>query len=136
MGGLYNMMHGYNPACLFFAPMLTEENPEQYFPRFRDCYIGDNEDTIVIFTRVGGGNRGYYDEEKLYEMPEFIRTWDDDFDSTYGYYEFLVPDEWKADFEHIKAGEFDQISDAYIERIQKCFPKIDARKAISGGGGE
>ena len=108
MGGLYNAVFGYNPGCLLLAPMLTDQNPEEFFPRFRDCFLGDGGETIVIFTRVGGGNRSEgpddeysYGEEKLYDMPTFIRTWDDDFDDTYGYYEFGVPDEWKEDFEHI-----------------------------------
>lgn len=63
MGGLYNVINGYNPACLLLAPMLTEENPQSFFPRFRDCFL-DGE-RIVIFTRVGGlvdpegGRRGW-----------------------------------------------------------------------------
>lgn len=138
MGGLYNMLFGWNPACVFVAPMLTDENPQKFFPRFRDCFIGDNDDTIVIYTRVGGGNRSDgpddewgYGEHKLYDMPTFIRTWDDDYDSTYGYYEFGVPDEWREDFEHVKNGEFDKLSEAYVDRMQKCYEKLDI-KALLG----
>lgn len=57
MGGLYNMLAGWNPACVWLAPMLTDENPQYFFPRFRDCWLSDEGDTIIIFTRVGGGNR-------------------------------------------------------------------------------
>ena len=142
MGGLYNALFGYSPGCLLLAPMLTEQNPEEFFPRFRDCFLGDGGDTIVIYTRVGGGNRSdpddpdYYDpdldfgEHKLYEMPTFIRTWDDDFDSTYGYYEFGVPEEWAEDFGHVKAMELDSLTEAYMDRMQGCFPKLDLRKAL------
>lgn len=136
MGGLYNMLAGYDPACLWLAPMLTDENPQDFFPRFRDCWLSDS-DTIIIFTRVGGGNRSDgpddeygYGEHKLYEMPTFIRTWDDDFDSTYGYYEFGVPDEWRDDFEHAKNGEFDKFSDMYVDRMQKCYHKLNIREII------
>lgn len=143
MGGLYNTLFGWNPACVLLAPMLTDENPQEFFPRFRDCFLGDNKDTIVIFTRVGGGNRSEgpddeysYGEEKLYDMPTFIRTWDDDFDDTYGYYEFGVPDEWKEDFEHVKNGEFDKLSDRYVDRMQKCYQKLDIREIIKKAMGE
>ena len=142
MGGLYNMLAGWNPACLWLAPMLTDENPQDFFPRFRDCWLSDS-DTIIIFTRVGGGNRSDspddeygYGEHKLYDMPTFIRTWDDGFDCTYGYYEFGVPEEWKEDFEHAKNGEFDKFSDRYVDRMQKCYQKLDIREIIEKVMGE
>ena len=142
MGGLYNMLAGWNPACVWLAPMLTDKNPQDFFPRFRDCWLSDS-DTIIIFTRVGGGNRSDgpddeygYGEYKLYDMPTFIRTWDDDFDSTYGYYEFGVPEEWRDDFEHAKNGEFDKFSDSYVDRMQKCYQKLNIREIIKKAMGE
>ena len=139
MGGLYNAIFGTNPATVLVAPMLTDERPESYFPRFRDCYVEDGN--IVVYTRVGGGNRTYstepphecmYDdddfhmefdfgEDRLYALPTFIETYDDDFDSTYGYYVFGVPDEWRADFDRVMAGRLGELSDAYVGRIAKCF---------------
>ena len=84
MGGLYNVLAGWDPACVWLAPMLTEENPQDFFPRFRDCWLSDSGDAIEIFTRVGGGNREYYEceIEALRDMPtdyhmdalEFLRT--------------------------------------------------------------
>lgn len=142
MSGLYNALFGYNAgACLFLAPMLTEENPQEFFPRFRDCFLSDDCGHIVIYTRVGGDNRSDpedydydpdwdYGESKLYAMPEFVRTWDDSFDSTYGYYEFSVPDQWRDDFQRIRNSEFDKLSDAYIERIQGCYPTLNVREII------
>jgi len=136
----YNMINGFNiGACMFLAPMLTEENPQTFFPRFRDCWEEDGN--IVVFTRVGGNNRSdkddpFYDpdwdfgESKLYEIPTFIRTYDDDFDSTYGYYVFGVPAEFKADFDAVMDGRFEDISETLIARIEKCYPNIDARKKI------
>ena len=147
MGGLYNVLFGWNPACVLLAPMLTEENPQEFFPRFRDCFLGDGKDSIVIYTRVGGGNRSYdthdpygpvsdYDEEcsyeevRLYQMPTFMRTWDDSFDNTYGYYEFGVPDEWRDDFECVKEGKLDKLSEKYVKRMQGCYPKLDIREVL------
>ena len=142
MGGLYNALFGYNiGGCLFLATMLTDENPQEYFPRFRDCWLSDDEEHIVIYTRVGGGNRSDpedsdydpdwdYGESKLYDMPEFVKTWDDAYDSTYGYYEFSVPERWREDFERIKAHKYDELSDEYVEHVQGCYPKLDIRDII------
>ena len=144
MGGLYNALFGWNPACVWLAPMIADKSPEEFFPRFRDCFLGDGGDTIVIYTRVGGGNRSYetyapyecydeeysYGEDKLDDLPTFIRTWDDDFDSTYGYYEFGVPDEWRGSFDAIVDGRLEDISSDYVERMQACYPSLDIREII------
>lgn len=133
MGGLYNMMFGWNPACVLLAPMLTDENPQYFFPRFRDCYLSEDKDHIEIYTRVGGGNREEYEDEieDLRSMPTYVSDEDDDFDCTYATFTFGVPEEWRADFEHVRAAEFDKLSDAYVERMQTCYPKLDIRKMLA-----
>lgn len=133
MGGFYNMLFGWNPACVLLAPMLTDENPQQFFPRFRDCYLSEDNDNIEIFTRVGGGNREYYADEieRLRSMPTYVSDEDDDFDCTYATFTFGVPEEWRSDFEHVKAGEYHNLSDAYVERMQKCYPKLDIRQMLA-----
>ena len=136
MGGLYNLLFGWNPACVMLAPMLTDENPQQFFPRFRDCYLSDDKNHIEIYTRVGGDNRDdYADEiEKLCSMPTYVSDEDDDFDCTYATFTFGVPDEWRADFERVRAGKYHKLSDAYVERMQRCYPKMDIRKLLSKQG--
>lgn len=107
---LYNMRCGFSPACFWLMPMLGRKQEE--WPRFRDCFLGENKDTIVIYTRVGGGNRECgYGEEELYKDPDFIKTWDDDCDSTYGYYEFKIPEKWRSDFDKIVTGEAKSVSE-------------------------
>lgn len=120
---LYNMMCGFRPACFWLMPMLGRKQEE--WPRFRDCFLGENKDTIVIYTRVGGGNRECgYGEEELYKDPDFIKTWDDDYDSTYGYYEFRVPEKWRSDFDKIVAGEAKSVSEEYKALLMEFFPKL------------
>ena len=68
---LYNMMNGFNPACVFIMPMLGRKQEE--YPRFRDCFVTE-ENNIAIYTRVGGGNRGCgFGEEELYKDENFLR---------------------------------------------------------------
>lgn len=124
---LYNMLNGFNPACVIIMPMLGRKQEE--WPRFRDCWV-TKENTIAIYTRVGGGNRNYgYDEEKLYEDENFIKTYDDENDSTYGIYEFKVPEKWKADFESIISGEVKKVSEEYVNYLKEFFPTL-AEKGI------
>ena len=137
MSGLYNLLFGYNQACILLAPMLTDENPQSFFPRFRDCHIGEDNESIEIFTRVGGGNREDYDDaiETLRAMPTYVEDYDDDFDCTYATFVFGVPDEWRKDFDTIKASRFcdleGSLSKAYVERMQTCYPKLDIREILS-----
>lgn len=126
MGGLYNMIHGYNPSCLWIMPMLGRKENE--WPRFRDCYIEKKGDEylIVIYTRVGGNNRNCgYGEEELYKDPLFVETIDDDFDNTYAEYKFRVPEKWKADFDKIIDGKILETSDEYKTMIREFFPLLN-----------
>ena len=119
---LYNMMMGFNPACVVIMPMLGRKQDE--YPRFRDCFVTD-EGNIAIYTRVGGGNRDCgYGEDELYKDENFITTYDDEYDNTYGTYEFRVPEEWKADFDLIMDGKSSEVSKEYIDYVKTFYPKL------------
>lgn len=120
---MYNMMNGYNPACILILPMLGR-NAEEY-PRFRDCALTEDGNGIAILTRVGGSNRGQgYGEEELEQDENFIRTFDHPEDDTYGIYEFRVPEKWKKDFELIKEGKYSEVSDEYVAVVKLFYPKL------------
>lgn len=123
------MLNGFNPACLYLMPMLGRKQEE--YPRFRDCFLSDDNERIVIFTRVGGGNRNCgFGEEELYKDFNFVKTYDDDFDSTYGYYEFNVPEKWKKGFDLIVSGELDKVSDEYVEYVSEFYPLLSKEGKI------
>jgi hypothetical protein len=127
---LYNMIHGFNPACFFFLPMLGKR-PEEY-PRFRDCFTRDderpefNEGHIIVYTRTGGGNRENYIKENqaIRDMPGFVTDYDDDFDCTFANWVFKVPDQWREDYEFILAGELKFLSQEYRDLLRKIYPKL------------
>lgn len=142
MGGLYNVLYGYNSACFWILPMLNRKAEE--YPRFRDCYIEelkDGEYCIVIYTRVGGNNRGCgYGEEELYKDPLFIETVDDEDDDTYAEYKFRVPEEFKEDFNKIIKSEnkdiktsFLSLSEAYRKQLEKFYPDMINKYFKQGG---
>lgn len=126
MSGLYNIINGYNMACVLILPMLGRKQEE--YPRFRDCFVEDG--MIAIYTRVGGGNRGCgFGEEELYKDPNFIKTYDDDFDNTYATYLFNVPEKWKPDFNKIMDGNAKEVSDDYYNYVKEFYPVL-AEKGI------
>ena len=126
---LYNMMNGFSPACLYFMPMLDRK--QQDYPRFRDCFLSDDEKHIEIYTRVGGNNRGSgFGEEELYKDPNFVTTYDSDFDSTYGTYVFNVPEKWQEDFDRIVDGRFDEVSEEYIQHVEAFYPLLAEKGLI------
>lgn len=117
------MINGFNPACLFFMPMLGRKQDD--YPRFRDCFLSDDEKHIDIYTRVGGNNRNCgYGEEELYKDENYVETFDDSFDSTYATYRFNPPNKWKKDFDLIVNKKFTEVSDEYVACVKNFFPMI------------
>lgn len=92
---MYNMIFGRNPAAEALLAMLHLTPSE--VGRFRDCYPNEDGSKIIVYTRNGGGNREEHQPvlDALSKHPNWIRDYDDDFDSTYASIEFSVPEEFK-----------------------------------------
>lgn len=125
----YNMVKGVNPAAFMFLPMLGK-HPTEY-PRFRDCFIGDDkrpeyEDHIIIYTRTGGGNRQDYIEEnnEMRSMSGFVHDYDDDFDETYASWVFQIPERWKSDYDAFVSGRINDVSQEYRDEMVRVYPKL------------
>jgi hypothetical protein len=97
MSGLYTMVLGRHPL----APQLLQclgfisEEEVLLIPRLRDVYLFPDE--IRILTRTGGGNRDDYLEpnEWLRDREGFTRDYDDAYDSTYAWWAYRWPEEYK-----------------------------------------
>ena len=125
----YNMLNGFNPACILILPMLGRKQ-EQY-PRFRDCFVTE-ENNIAIYTRVGGNNRNCgFGEEKLYEDENFLSTYDDEDDDTYAIYEFKVPEKWKCDFDLIINNQLNKVSKKYVDYVKDFYPILAEKGFIN-----
>lgn len=101
---LYNALFGVSNISGFLLKMLglTEEQ----CGRFRDCYLEGGD--IVIYTRNGGGNRELYQStiDELAKHPCYLKDYDDDYDCTYAYIIFKVPDEYKDDVANLPNAQY------------------------------
>lgn len=92
---LYNLLFGVNQDADELLKMLnlTEDD----FGRFRDAYLNENGTNIIVYTRCGGGNRDYYEGVflKMEKHPEYVTDYDDNYDCTYAYFVFNVPEKFK-----------------------------------------
>jgi hypothetical protein len=97
---MYNILFGKNKKSDFLLNILGLTEAD--CGRFRDCYLKD--DIIVIYTRNGGGNREQYQEviDELSKHPNYLNDYDDNYDSTYCYIEFSIPDRHISDCKGLK----------------------------------
>ncbi len=139
---LYNMVNGVQQATFFILPMLGK-HPDEY-PRFRDCFVGKiytdkdkdqfgipvlkhgKEELIIVYMRVGGGNRDGFKKEikELQNHSEYVEDFDDNFDNTYAIFVFKVSEKFKEDFKKIKKDNVLLISKEYKEVLYKIYPKL------------
>jgi hypothetical protein len=100
---LYNALFGTNKFSHVLLRMIDVSPLD--VPRFRDCYLNEAGDEIVIFTRTGGGNRQEYEaqNEALRRLPNYIADEDDTLDVTYAKFRYSVPEQYKAATQAIKA---------------------------------
>lgn len=121
--GLYNVLFGVNPLTVLLRPILDldQDGGKWRSGRFRDIYLNADGSRIILYTRNGGGNRKHWDDESeegegcacagctitrhLPKHPQYVRDWDDDFDSTYAYVEFTVPEQWQDVCTGLATGE-------------------------------
>lgn len=101
---LYNLMFGKNAWSDVILAVLDLRETD--IERFRDSSVDFDNRQIVIMTRTGGGNREEYANEKLTSHPCYLYDEDDDFDCTYAYYYFKLPDDLADDI--IKLGDIEK----------------------------
>lgn len=86
--------------------------------RFRDIYLNEDGTKIILYTRNGGGNREeyWYIFEVLKTHPNYLRDYDDDYDETYAYIEFSVPEKYRELTEALATGKAPKtISEKFFE---------------------
>jgi hypothetical protein len=92
---LYNILFGENEDAMALLGMIS--CTRNIFQRYRDVYLNKEGTIITVLTRIGGANRKDYKQvfKDIKRNPYYIRNYDDNFDNTYCYFEFKVPDKYK-----------------------------------------
>lgn len=135
-GNMYNLLHGQQPdaALLIRALALGEVKGL----RLRDAWLNPDGTRIIVFTRNGGGNREHYNDECeagenchctgctiTYDVkrdPLYVRDWDDDYDSTYAYIEYRIPQGMKDWAANLATG---QVMPSLKERSEAVRAEMD-----------
>jgi hypothetical protein len=111
--GLYNFVLGTQAQAPAIYIMLGLQPIGSFDAgRVRDAWVRKGGERVIVFTRNGGGNRKHYSSEgqdagegchctgctmtyHIPKHPQYVRDWDDDYDCTYAYIEFEVPEEYR-----------------------------------------
>lgn len=116
---LYNMLFGINeemPVLLGMIGVNTE-----YFDRFRDVDLIEKGTKIRVMTRLGGGNRKDYKDtwKKIRSHELYITDYDDDFDCTYAFIEYNIPEKFKSTAKTMFKGEPISFSERFNKELKE-----------------
>ena len=92
---LYNKLFGENENATALLGMI--ELTRNDFERFRDIYLNKSATTITVLTRIGGKYRKIYKDifNNVRENKWYIKDFDDNYDNTYTYIQFKVPEKYQ-----------------------------------------
>ena len=124
---LYNMLFGINEEAPVLLGMIGVN--KEYFDRFRDIELIEGGTKIRVFTRLGGGNRKNYTKtwEKIKKHELYIKDYDDDFDCTYAYIEYGIPEKFEKTTKKMFKHEPIQFKDKFMKEINEM--DIEGTKA-------
>jgi hypothetical protein len=135
---MYNLLHGQNPLSGLLKSFIDidQENGKWSSGRFRDIYLNEDGTEIILYTSNGGGNREHWDdsteagpdcrcsgcviERHLPQHPNYLRDWDDDFDCTYAYVAFSIPEEFAEPIKLLATGEKPEtVHDKFLKTMEE-----------------
>lgn len=129
---LYNMLFGTNEEAPVLLGMLSVN--KEYFSRFRDVELIESGTKIRVFTRLGGGNREEYKEnwDKIRKHELYLKDYDDEFDTTYAYIEFNIPEQYKETAKKMFKEEPDSFQKKFEKELEEM--QIPGTKAYDKMG--
>lgn len=118
---LYNSLFGMNKNTSAILKLIGLNI--NFFARFRDVDLINNGETVRVFTRTGGNNREYYQDiwEEIRKDSNYITDYDDDFDCTYAYIEFKVPENKLIEAKSMFIGE----PESFENKFNKALEEVD-----------
>ncbi len=121
---LYSMLMGENKDASDLLKGLNLKREE--FERYRDAYLNADGTKIIVYTRLGGTfNRAYYNETimMLREHNLYLEDYDDEYDNTYAYFVFKVPEHMQKMCSRLATGKEPM---TVGEKFQEEYRLLDA----------
>ena len=132
---LYNALFDRNPLTPLLLKILEIDQPDGKYEsgRFRDVYLNAEGTKIILLTRNGGNNREDYFPKNILGHPNYLRDYDDNFDSTYCYIEFSVPERFQAALKKLALGKEPETVHEKFERVTKDLEENKATPEVKKG---
>lgn len=102
---LYNTLFGENEDATALLGMINLTRND--FQRYRDVHLNVAGTIITVLTRIGGNNRKDYRQvfTNIRRNEFYVKDFDDNFDNTYAYFQFKVPEKYAKTCKHIAPKE-------------------------------
>ena len=116
---LYNVLFGENEDATALIGMI--ELTRNSFGRYRDVYLNKEGNIITVISRIGGGNKKEFRQiyTNIKRNPYFLEFYEDNFDDTYVYFKFKVPEKYKDTCKKIAPKEDRlSVSDMFKKEIE------------------
>lgn len=129
---LYNKLFGENENTMALLGMI--ELTRNDFQRYRDVYLNKSATIITVLARIGGDNRKNFKQVfiNIRKNKWYIRDFDDNFDNTYTYIQFKIPEKYQYTCKMIAPKEEElTVGEKFKKEVEEAdIPGTDAYKRM------
>ena len=129
---LYNKLFGENENAMALLGMI--ELTRNDFQRYRDVYLNKSATIITVLARIGGDNRKNFKQVfiNIRKNKWYIRDFDDNFDNTYTYIQFKIPEKYQYTCKMIAPKEEElTVGEKFKKEVEEAdIPGTDAYKRM------
>ena len=129
---LYNKLFGENENAMALLGMI--ELTRNDFQRYRDVYLNKSATIITVLARIGGDNRKNFKQVfiSIRKNKWYIRDFDDNFDNTYTYIQFKIPEKYQYTCKMIAPKEEElTVGEKFKKEVEEAdIPGTDAYKRM------
>ena len=129
---LYNKLFGENENAMALLGMI--ELTRNDFQRYRDVYLNKSATIITVLARIGGDNRKNFKQVfiSIRKNKWYIRDFDDNFDNTYTYIQFKIPEKYQYTCKMIAPKEEElTVGEKFKKEVEEAdIPETDAYKRM------
>ena len=129
---LYNKLFGENENAMALLGMI--ELTRNDFQRYRDVYLNKSATIITVLARIGGDNRKNFKQVfiNIRKNKWYIRDFDDNFDNTYTYIQFKIPEKYQYTCKMIAPKEKElTVGEKFKKEVEEAdIPGTDAYKRM------